>query len=185
MRKFMIITLCLHAVASAQTGEHYRVKSFVVDQGGAVSNTMQYRVHDAVGQPSPAASAAGQQYAVSAGFFAMQGITTGIESQPAAVPETYELKQNYPNPFNPETVIRYSLPAPAQVELSIHDIRGHLVRRLVSSLQPAGTQTVCWNGCDDCGRRVATGLYFYRLSARPIDAKQDAYQRVLKMALVK
>ena len=115
----------------------------------------------------------------------MHDITTGIESQPAAVPETYDLKQNYPNPFNPETVIRYSIPVHAQVELSIHDIRGHPVRRLVCSSQQAGTHAVCWDGCDDSGRRVATGVYFYRLSVRPIDAKQNAFQHIRKMALVK
>jgi hypothetical protein len=70
---------------------------------------------------------------------------------------------NYPNPFNPQTTISYELGASAPVELAVYDIRGRKVRSLVRGEVQAGYQSVTWNGTDDSGRTVASGVYFYRL----------------------
>jgi hypothetical protein len=75
------------------------------------------------------------------------------------------LEQNTPNPFNPSTNIRYRLGAPGQVTLRVYDIRGRLVRTLVDDARDAGPHSVLWDGRDDGGTRVASGLYFYRLDA--------------------
>jgi hypothetical protein len=72
---------------------------------------------------------------------------------------------NYPNPFNPVTTIEYTLPDAEHVTLSIYDARGQLVVNLESGVQPGGTHKREWNGADGKGRPVASGTYFYRLTA--------------------
>ena len=83
------------------------------------------------------------------------------EVRPAGV----SLQQNYPNPFNGRTAITYRLPGPGTVELILYDLLGRPVRRLVSKYQGAGSYRVAWDGTDDRGRAVATGVYLYRLKA--------------------
>ena len=78
---------------------------------------------------------------------------------------TITLSQNYPNPFNPTTVIDYELSEVLDVNLTIFDADGHQVRALSHGLEPAGTNSVRWDGKDDNGHDVATGVYFCRLQA--------------------
>ncbi|MCH7549518.1 MAG: T9SS type A sorting domain-containing protein, partial [Candidatus Krumholzibacteriota bacterium] len=81
-----------------------------------------------------------------------------------AVP-ALSLSQNHPNPFNPSTIIEYALPQTAPVLLTIHDVRGRLVRRLVNETIAVGNRSVEWDGRDERGNSVSTGVYFYRLVA--------------------
>jgi hypothetical protein len=76
---------------------------------------------------------------------------------------TYELMQNYPNPFNPETIIEYQVPERGKVELNIYNMIGQKIRTLVDQELPIGTYHVMWDGKDDFGRIVATGIYLYQL----------------------
>jgi hypothetical protein len=81
-------------------------------------------------------------------------------------PARTALHPNVPNPFNPLTTIRFDLARPGRVELRIYDVAGHVVRTLVDGELPAGRgHAAGWNGQDDAGRRVASGVYFYRLAA--------------------
>jgi flagellar hook assembly protein FlgD len=73
------------------------------------------------------------------------------------------LHQNAPNPFNPGTTIRFELPQDEQVSIRIFDVRGRVVRTLVQGRRPAGYNEVTWNGVDESGRRVASGVYWCRL----------------------
>ncbi len=82
-----------------------------------------------------------------------------------AVPMSFDLRQNTPNPFNPSTTIAFSLPESAPVTLAIYDVNGRMVRTLVSGERAAGMHEVVWNGMDDNGRAVASGVYVYRLAA--------------------
>jgi flagellar hook assembly protein FlgD len=75
----------------------------------------------------------------------------------------YSLNQNNPNPFNPQTLIEFGLPRSGPTELRVFDSRGRVVRTLVSGELAAGFHSVIWNGFDDEGHRVASGVYFYRL----------------------
>lgn len=88
---------------------------------------------------------------------------TSVSTDP--VPTEFSLSQNYPNPFNPETEICYRPAAVSHVELTIYNLAGKRVRTLVHGTQNAGSHTVLWNGRDDRGKEVASGLYLYRLSA--------------------
>jgi hypothetical protein len=101
------------------------------------------------------------------------------------LPNTYTLLQNYPNPFNPSTNITYSLPASAEVTLTIFNVVGQRVRTLVEKAgQLSGSYTVSWDGKNDSGQPVASGNYLYRLEARD-SKKQLAFVTSKKMALVK
>lgn len=75
------------------------------------------------------------------------------------------LAQNYPNPFNPTTTISFSLARSANASLSIYDVRGSLVRRLVDERKDRGIHRVVWDGMNSGGQRVASGVYFYKLIA--------------------
>lgn len=94
------------------------------------------------------------------------GTTTGIGEQVnRSLPAYFSLSQNYPNPFNPETVISYSLPVASQVLLRIYNTVGQVVRTLMNGSLPAGTHSVRWDGCDDRGMPVSSGVYIYNLNA--------------------
>ena len=88
-----------------------------------------------------------------------------VELEVERVPRTFRLYANRPNPFNPETSIRYALPQAEQVELRIYNLQGQLVRTLVSARQAVGVHEVRWNGRDEQGRMVSSGVYLYRLEA--------------------
>jgi hypothetical protein len=90
---------------------------------------------------------------------------TAIEDDPASqAPRVRtELFQNSPNPFNPETTIRYSVAAKGPVTIDIFNVSGALVRTLVQRAHDAGAYSVRWNGTDDAGRHVSSGVYFYQL----------------------
>jgi hypothetical protein len=95
------------------------------------------------------------------------------------VPAAFALTQNYPNPFNPSTVIGYDVPAGGgAVAIRIYDVGGRLVRTLVNGVETPGRKTVEWHGRDDRGNTVATGVYFYQMTA-------PGFERTRKMVLVK
>jgi len=80
-------------------------------------------------------------------------------------PERFTLLQNYPNPFNPTTNIEFVIPEPARVKVEIYNILGERIITLVEEKLSAGYKIVEWDGKDDQGRKVSTGIYFYRLKA--------------------
>jgi hypothetical protein len=82
-----------------------------------------------------------------------------------SAPQSFELSQNYPNPFNPSTNIRFELPKAAMVTLSVYNSLGQEVRRLVNAQKPAGYYTIVWNGRDQQGKPVPSGIYHYRIQA--------------------
>ncbi len=99
-------------------------------------------------------------------------------TDPIAVPTVSYLNQNYPNPFNPGTNISFDLSKQGQIKLVIYNIRGEKVRTLVNSKQEAGTYHLTWNGTDDNGSPVASGMYFCRL-----ETEDQHFNR--KMLLIK
>lgn len=88
---------------------------------------------------------------------------TGIGSDPH-IPRAFSLRQNYPNPFNPETRIDFTLKRPALVSLTLYNVLGAKVRVLYESVTPAGIHSVVWDGTDQAGKQLGSGVYFYRLS---------------------
>ncbi|HCL27483.1 MAG TPA: hypothetical protein DIC52_03480 [Candidatus Latescibacteria bacterium] len=92
--------------------------------------------------------------------------SVGQTHEGATTPATYELLGSYPNPFNPTTTIRFQLATAAMVDLSIFDVRGALVARLLRQERIAGEHSATWEGLDQGGRAVASGVYLARLRVR-------------------
>ena len=93
-------------------------------------------------------------------------VETAVEmSDQASVPQAFALAQNAPNPFNSNTVIRFALPQPSQVELAIYNLLGQPVTVLVQGPSAAGTFSVRWDGRDQAGRTVTSGVCLYQLRA--------------------
>ncbi len=94
------------------------------------------------------------------------------------VPESFALLQNYPNPFNPETAIDFQIPRDSRVVLTIYDILGNQVRTLVDEQKSAGRYQAVWDGRDNAGRLLSSGIYIYKLEA-------GGHASVKKMSFVK
>ena len=88
---------------------------------------------------------------------------TSVSDKRSEIPDGFQLSQNYPNPFNPETTIRYQLQEADQVRLAIYNLLGQQVRTLVNQNQISGSHTVVWDGRNDAGEVVTSGMYFYKL----------------------
>lgn len=101
-----------------------------------------------------------------------------VNSSDIILPQKSFLWPNYPNPFNPETMIRYQLPKPVEVRLEICNITGQLIKALVDQNQPAGYYSVTWNGKNDTGQHLSSGVYFYVLKA-------GSFVQIRKMVLVR
>ena len=91
--------------------------------------------------------------------------TVGIDDNQSNLPIEFRLSQNYPNPFNPETNIEYQLPQAGFVNLTVFNILGQNVRTLVDGYQDAGYYSAHWNGANESGVKVPSGIYFYRVTA--------------------
>jgi hypothetical protein len=92
---------------------------------------------------------------------------TSVEGEAASVPLQFSLRQNYPNPFNPSTSIRYTVDSrqtSSPLTLKIYNVRGQLVRILVDGEIEPGNHQVVWDGRDDRGEEVSSGVYLYRLA---------------------
>lgn len=95
---------------------------------------------------------------------ALENPMTGIASREADF-EGFALLPNYPNPFNPETTIRYELPGRTAVTITVYDVLGREVRKLVDGSQSAGENVVVWDGLNSQGQAVSSGVYIYTIHA--------------------
>lgn len=100
--------------------------------------------------------------------FELPPLATGVGPVSEAVPTEFILYQNHPNPFNPITTIRYDLAKPGRVELSVFNILGEKIRKLVSENQNAGNYAIQWNGQNEVGEIVASGLYIYQIQTEKV-----------------
>lgn len=120
-------------------------------------------------------------------------IVTNVNQEVAGFPDRFGMANNYPNPFNPTTTIQYSLPETGSVKLIIFDIRGKEVRTLLDTNKLAGIYEVQWNGMDQAGNLVSTGVYFCRLQVVDPSVAQKAvatggtglYSHTIKMVYLR
>lgn len=98
--------------------------------------------------------------------------TAVAEQESEGAPQSYALLGNYPNPFNPETTIEYQLPRAGKVKVVIYNLAGQLVRILIDAQQAAGRFKLNWDGKDERGNQVASGVYLYELQAGNFWAKK-------------
>jgi len=106
------------------------------------------------------------------------GCAEPVSLNEISIPTQYMLEQNYPNPFNPTTTIRYGLPGVSNVSIVIYDIRGGAINKWQVSDQNAGRYDLVWNGIDEKGLPVSTGIYLARLQA-------GSYTKTIKMLYLK
>ena len=93
-------------------------------------------------------------------------------------PKYYSLSQNYPNPFNPTTIIKYALPQRTQISIKIYDITGKLIKTLIDKPMEAGYHTILWDGTDEKGKHVSSGVFYYKIYATD-------FQQIKSMILLK
>ena len=143
-----------------QPGLPYRVWPYspVVDAGDDAEVPVGI-IEDLIGDPRIAG------LAVDMGAYEHQGVRTGVNGSPTAIGRESAVHQNQPNPFNPRTSIRYVLAASGDAELVVYDLAGRRVKELVFGHVEAGPHETQWDGTDRDGRRVASGVYLYRLVA--------------------
>ena len=89
-----------------------------------------------------------------------------------ALPVVTQLAQNYPNPFNPETTIHFDLATETSVTLRVYDMTGQVVRTLVQGSLAPGNYTQLWDGRNEAGSKVGSGVYFYQLQAGSFSSKK-------------
>jgi len=105
-------------------------------------------------------------------------VIVGVENPGAEIPERFSLEQNYPNPFNPYTTIRFNVPVASQVVLKIYNVLGQEVRTLVDQRHNPGRHIVLWDGHNNKGANLSSGVYFIRMQA-------GKFVKVRKAALLK
>ncbi len=170
--------------STEENGEYVKINESMIPAQGTATSGGSYSFIDAVEQSGTyyykleSIAFNGQSQ-----FFGPIAIMlTSADMRKLVVPTEYSLSQNYPNPFNPETSIKYGLPEPAQVKITIYDVNGRLIRTLVSGQKSAGNHSAIWNGRDEIGRKVVSGVYFYHFKA--IGVKQS-FSQTNKMILMK
>lgn len=100
------------------------------------------------------------------------------EYREPSMPVAFKLSQNYPNPFNPMTEIMFDLPVGCHVRLDIYDVLGKRVATLVDRYHEPGRTTVSWDGMNESGEPVSSGIYFCRLAA-------GSFVQIKKMSLLR
>lgn len=102
----------------------------------------------------------------------------GVASRNIPSPYRYDLSRNYPNPFNPSTTLKYLLPHTADVKIVVYDLLGKEIRTLINERKAAGSYTAKWDGANDAGHQVSSGIYFCKMIT-------SDFTRIQKMTLLK
>jgi len=112
------------------------------------------------------------------GYLEVLGGPTAVENEVATLPSEFRLSSNYPNPFNPTTTLKYELPKIAEVSIVVYNVLGKEIKTLVQAQKPAGFYTLEWDGTNELGMNVPSGLYFVKM----VTAE---YSHTQKMMLLK
>jgi hypothetical protein len=176
-----ILTLGFTLSSSSQAS-NYNIGPQVLDGGGAMwLTTTSYKLSSSLGQ-SITGEQIGTTRKVYSGFWNPRVVEMSPVEQEeedlSQLPREFDMQQNYPNPFNPNTLIEYTLPKSTPVKIQVFNILGQDVRVLVDESQEPGYKTVYWDGKDNSGREVGSGIYFYRIVA-------GSFVKCKKMALLK
>jgi len=167
-----------HATAARST---YQLQSAVIGAAGSQGSSAGLSCRGTLGQPVMVGEGASAGLAVRPGFWAVPELRTAVAediSGSASLTQRTVLLPNFPNPFNPSTTIQYTLAKEAPVALTVFNVHGREVRTLTCGTEQAGPHEAVWDGRDNHGRDVGSGLYFYLLRA-------GDFQDTRKMVLLK
>ena len=165
---FLLLVWCIFSMSLSYCAAH-QLSRQVLDGGGAMwLSTTNYKLSSSLGQ-SITGVQKGTTTIIHTGFWnpwAVWAVPVEEEEEDfSQLPKEFALRENYPNPFNPTTVIEYALPKASQVKIQIYNILGQKVRELVDEPQEPGYKMIRWDGKDDSGVEVSSGVYFYRIAA--------------------
>jgi hypothetical protein len=157
---------------------NFALKSSVIGAAGYSGASSNYQTIGTLGQSTPIGISSGSDKTLYGGFWSAFQRLSWLTHIP--LPEIFSnrLFQNFPNPFNPLTTIQYEVAQRSPVRVTIIDVRGMQVRKLINDFQPPGKHKILWDGRDDRGQLLASGVYFYRL-------RIGDFQSVKKMLLLK
>jgi hypothetical protein len=154
-----------------------QLKNSVIGSAGVPTTSTNYQANGTLGQWTTIGTSSGANQDLYAGFWYLIWIQTptGI-----SVPFIYtnKLFQNYPNPFNPTTTIEYEVGKNSNVDITVYNVMGKRVKRLVDENKSPGHYQATWDGITDRGETVASGVYFYRIQI-------GNFRAVKKMVLLK
>lgn len=176
---FLLVFLTGHGIFAAEA-----VSSSIeaCSMAGGVQSEENYNNIFILGQTSPPFRSVSESYGELGGFLSLfeNFAETSVKNPQDSpiLPSFYILHQNFPNPFNPITTISYELPEKGYVKLYVFDITGRLVKTLQDGEQNAGVYQFQWSGENWNGKKVVSGLYFYRLVV-------NNYTKTEKMVLTK
>ncbi len=154
--------------ADARAQAAHSMRASVIGSAGAPGTSAGFRSNGTLGQSTPIGIGAAAPKKVYAGFWGRTWSLTGVDGNPVAYRN--ELFQNYPNPFNPSTTIEYSLEETGTARIVIFSVDGRRIRTLEGGVKPPGLHRAIWDGRNERGESVATGIYFYRLEANRVAA---------------
>ena len=115
--------------------------------------------------------------------YAETGITSVKPENKNILPDKFVLSQNYPNPFNPSTTIKFSIPFNSNIKLTVYNLLGQVIKVLANEDVSAGNYSVIWNGTDNNGLQVSSGIYFYELKAKGNNG--TGFSKIMKMVYLK
>jgi len=206
---FLFLSLCFcSAVCLAAAGEspmdsvsslhksgqaNYIMVRYVIGSGGVIHATSPSYIHSATAGEALVGGMQGPNNLLLSGFWLPAGLgPTEVEQgrELSTVPTTFALQQNYPNPFNPQTTIQYDLPEACKVTVEIFNAVGQRIRLLSEAQsQGPGFVRVSWDGRNEEGKMLGTGIYLYRITAFAADAGSNStkllFQQTKKMLFVK
>ncbi len=171
MRKSMSILLAIFFTSGFLVQHRLEaqitVSKSVMSNGGVVVINGEYAMLGTVGQTFVGVTE-NSTHVNRVGFWYLtdQTVATDVADETnTSLPTEFGLDQNYPNPFNPETEIPFRIPEESDVVLKIFNIRGQLVRALIQADYTPGFHSIRWDGKDNNGMTVSSGLYIYRFQA--------------------
>jgi hypothetical protein len=164
MKRALVLGVLLLAAAQAAAMTSAEIHCAVLGMGGGQSTSASHALRSYIGPAVVGVSTSTSHDLVHGPVPCLTGVTTGVDAPGHDLPTVLRLHQNAPNPFNPHTTIQYDVPRDAlRVQLRVCDVSGRVVRTLVDEAQTAGRKSVVWNGRDDSGREVSSGVYLYEL----------------------
>ncbi len=170
----------------------YMISRYVIGSGGVTGAVGTNHIHWATAGETFVGGVQGANNFLFSGFWLPVGyeVIPGVDQRQAeSLPKTFELHQNYPNPFNPQTTIQYDLPRVYKVTVEIFNVHGQRIRLLSSQIQGPGFVQIVWDGRNEHGEAVGSGIYLYRLTAHSANTGETKagilFQEIKKMLLVK
>ena len=194
---FISLVFCLAATSQvssdlvAHRSSHYIIPWYVFSAGGIqYAGNGSYTLMATAGQPLVGGMRGNNNWLFAGYWTSLPGLTTAVAPDQATIaPASFRLDQNYPNPFNPTTTIGIELPEKCLVQVEIFNALGQRIRLYPAESRTPGQWMVTWDGVDDDGRPMGSGIYIYRVTAFAPGA-DDAGRTILfrqarKMLLVK